>query len=1498
MLKKIIFFLFLIFTTINLTRAQALKAFPVSHEKFLDALTDFLKDEEIESSTKKEIKEFMDEKFGPVWLSDKLSEQFKVEIYQTCNLMLSKKIKAYPLFYNYLKSIFALSNSKQDEESCLAWQRGAKHALTLPIGFTNTFAGYLLFTQNLLNNNSIYKSATTNWLSDNYNYFFRYDTVPKLIINSLNLICVSKGDTANIYNTKGIYHPLNFLWKGEGGLVDWKRAGFDQKDVYAELKKYSIDMKFSKYSADSVNFYHKQYFERALIGHLEDRVLANKKGENSSYPIFDSYDKRLQINQIFKNIDYEGGFQLKGARIIGNGNKEQSAFIYIQRNGKRFVKAESKTFQIRKDRLASAETAITFYLDDDSIYHPSLRMKYLKIKNELSLVREETGLGPTPYYDSYHKLDMYVEALYWKLDSFKIEMKMIKGLGKVNKAQFESTKYYEESRFNEIQGMSEINPLQIISNCSKKHQSTTLTLLDLARFMKHAPEDVKQLLIDISNRGFINYNIEEDYFVIKDKLFDYIKARAGKTDYDLLKFNSVISGRSNAEMSLLNYELKLNGIAYVLLSDSQNVYIYPTNQELTMFKNRNFVFSGRVHGGLFDFYGKKYFFDYDMFKIDMPNVDSLSFKVHSRTKDADGNYPLVRVKTVIQDIKGDLLIDYPTNKSGLKPFDEYPIFNSKKISYVYYDKKSIYNGTYKKDNFYFIVQPYTIDSLQTFSTDGLSFAGTMKTANIFPDFEEKLKVQEDYSLGFIRSTPTEGFPTYGDKGNLTATIKMSHKGLKGDGVLKFLSSTSKSNEFSFFPDSSNAMVSQFDMVEKLGDAEYPPVNGSDVLQQWYPNNDLMRITKINTPISMYKGEAKLSGSMDISTKGVIAHGKQEFKEAELYAKNMNLKHHVIVADTADFALKSIDVGQFSIKTHNYKSTIDFELRKGIFKANEGRSMVEFPVNKYICFIDEFEWMMDKDEIDFVNKEKQYADQQYDKKSLTELADVEIVGSRWVSVHPAQDSLEFFSPKAKFSVKNNIIRAQEVKIIKVADAAIYPDKGEVTILKDAEMKTLENTQVLANLVSKFHVFYEATVNILSKKRYKASGKYDYVDENKDRQKIYFDRINVDTTGQTFARGKISSTANFTLSPYFEYKGNVNLLASLEYLTFDGACRIRQHCDSTRSWLKFKSEINPNEIYIPVPEQPLNADSAKICAAILIANDSSGIYSAFLQPKRHYNDKTISTAKGFLFFDKVSSEYRISDINKLKQISLPGDFLSLGVNECAAYGEGNLQFGADLGQVKLSLNGNIKHQIISDTNNLSMVLGIDFFFADNCLKLISQSIEKSTSLQGINLSSNLFNKAIGQILGTTQADKVISDINVYGYIKRFPEELRHTFFLSDINFAWNKKTKSFMSTGPIGVGGILKNQLNKYVPGYIEIEKQKSGDAISIYLELSGSEWYFFNYKRGIMQVISSNEDFNKIIKEMKQKDKIAETKKGETPYSFTISTIKKKESFINKFKTPE
>ena len=50
----------------------------------------------------------------------------------------------------------------------------------------------------------------------------------------------------------------------------------------------------------------------------------------------------------------------------------------------------------------------------------------------------------------------------------------------------------------------------------------------------------------------------------------------------------------------------------------------------------------------FEFFGKKFDFDYDRFKLNLDNVDSLRLRVETSEKDEFGKVQLKKVKTVIE----------------------------------------------------------------------------------------------------------------------------------------------------------------------------------------------------------------------------------------------------------------------------------------------------------------------------------------------------------------------------------------------------------------------------------------------------------------------------------------------------------------------------------------------------------------------------------------------------------------------------------------------------------------------------------------------------------------------------------------------------------------------------------------------------------------------------------------------------------------------------------
>ncbi len=103
------------------------------------------------------------------------------------------------------------------------------------------------------------------------------------------------------------------------------------------------------------------------------------------------------------------------------------------------------------------------------------------------------------------------------------------------------------------------------------------------------------------------------------------------------------------------------------------------------------------------------------------------------------------------------------------------------------------------------------------------------------------------------------------------------------------------------------------------------------------------------------------------------------------------------------------------------------------------------------------------------------------------------------------------------------------------------------------------------------------------------------------------------------------------------------------------------------------------------------------------------------------------------------------------------------------------------------------------------------------------------------------------------------------------------------------------GKIGVGYIGGNVINGYVDGWVQIEKGRSGSSISIYLEPTAETWYFFNYKNGIMQSISSDNAFNERIETIKPEKRILNPESDTEYYEYVISTRRKSIEFLRKMK---
>ena len=248
--------------------------------------------------------------------------------------------------------------------------------------------------------------------------------------------------------------------------------------------------------------------------------------------------------------------------------------------------------------------------------------------------------------------------------------------------------------------------------------------------------------------------------------------------------------------------------------------------------------------------------------------------------------------------------------------------------------------------------------------------------------------------------------------NYDDQIRLSNEGLKGTGSIEFYTSTAMSDDITFYPDSVGAIAHSYENVKQEKDPQIPKVVGKDCRISYLPNDKILKAESIEEHFVFFDDDdADLIGELTLDYEGIKGNGIMRFGKGEVQSYEYTYETDAILADTAEFRLVSEDqsLDELSFKTQNLNARVDFTERIGEFKSNSGESFVTFPENQYICYMDQFNWYMDNDDLEMQNSKQASADINID-------TDLDLAVSNFYSIHPDQDSLNFGSPKARFDVK--------------------------------------------------------------------------------------------------------------------------------------------------------------------------------------------------------------------------------------------------------------------------------------------------------------------------------------------------------------------------------------------------------------------------------------------------------------------------------------------------
>lgn len=1412
------------------------------------------------------------------------SEQLEGVI-AVCNAMAEKRMRTTPHYTRYLKSINAMAGNGMLTKFA-DW-----NSITLDLvvnakrGQFGDITNFLNFSDDFFNNEVLFKTSGKRWIIQTVDYNLPYEEgVPAVTFEEATLICATAKDTMFIFDTKGKYLPFENRWEGESGRVTWGRAGLDPNTVYAEIPAYTVDTKRDQYEVEQVTFYHKEFFNRPLKGVLTDKISSRIAGQYL-YPEFKSYELDILMENFAPQTKLNGGFSMQGNKVVGYGTEEQKATLdFYSKDNIKAMRASSKSFALTKGvEVHAQKTSIALYFANDSIYHPQLNMRYDfgAGEPELRLVRDGKASSKIAFMSSYHDMEANVDQLSWKLNTPVVDFKMVSQL-KDLPVIFESFNLYDEKRLEEYTMFTSIDPVFQMYNYCSGEVPCSVHAQDFARYLSgnYTKETILNSIFEMVEDGFIYFDPETDMITARQKTINYIKSKKGEVDYDRI----MLVSRSDAENAQFDIESKIlliTGLERITLSDSQKVTIFPRAGITRIKENRDMEVDGTLVAGMVDFVGKDFFFNYQPFTFKMDSVDQLKIYI-AKDDDLIANR-LEPIKTLVRDVSGTLYIDEENNKSGLENYPSFPRFESEGNSYLYYDNRNIYGGAYKRDSFYFQLDPFTFPDLDSITSDLLNFPGTMISAEIFPPFDEVTRLQPDLSLGFIKETDARGLPLY-ERGNFTGTINMSGEGMKGSGQVDYMASSMTSEEYVFLPDSMMAVADTFYQVRStVKGVEFPSAHNGKVSLRWRVKDKGLYVYMKERPFTMFDEKTNFKGKLIINDQGSFGAGTMNWEDASIRAEDFAFKSATFKSDSADVVIKNKDAARVAFNSYNVKARVDMDQMLGEFLANGDNIPIILPYNQFKTTASEFYWLMEDKIVNIRMPEDENE-------------------SYFTSTRPDQDGLRFQASGGVVNLEENTIQVDGIPYITIGDARIRPSDTKVTIDPNASIRTLENALLVADTISEYHKLYKADIKIKGANEFEGSGEVRYRGKDMRRQRLEYSDVSTQYDEEneryyTYGTTDVPEDADFKLSNNIRYKGNAILDSREPFMTFEGFAKIELETDGIEAqWFAFKDVIDPENIQIDVTE-PIGERKDTLLFGVLQDMESLRLYPAFLTKKHTSLDPIHFRSVGELEYDSEQELFTVTSSEEFDDDAAKGNVFQFDDKNGKFTATGRFSIGEDWGKADLDIGGTMSHEVSQGMFNANdMMMGFDFPFEDGLLQSIGETIRyyNAETSEIDYTKESLFDAGLALV-----SKKAVSEYKQAmgnGYLGERLKGLEQTILFSDIDFVYDYETFTYLSQGPIGISFIGDKYINRTINGAIEIGERQTGDFINIYLETErdpegNSVWYYFNYTKNKLEVLSSDPNFNDAIMAMKEKKRIIEDKKTGAIYEFKLAPMQKRNIFV-------
>lgn len=275
---------------------------------------------------------------------------------------------------------------------------------------------------------------------------------PVIRFDPLTLNFVTRYDSVFLKDTKGTYSLLDGTFSGEQGSFDWTIAGLGPDQVQCNFTTYNFKVSSPAFQADLAKLNYTGKTPGFIPGVFEFKSVARRDSVLSSYPRFKSYQGDLAIQGFGdETMTYRGGFSLTGQKISSASVSGDPATIDITLDGEKKFTAKSPVFEFADSSFVAKNARIRIYQRNDSIVHPSVRLKYDFNNANLRIQRTEGPMLHTPYSSPFFNIDFSTDVIKWDLKSDSLDLYTEGGRGTVPMI-IESVDYYDPEDFRLLKG--------------------------------------------------------------------------------------------------------------------------------------------------------------------------------------------------------------------------------------------------------------------------------------------------------------------------------------------------------------------------------------------------------------------------------------------------------------------------------------------------------------------------------------------------------------------------------------------------------------------------------------------------------------------------------------------------------------------------------------------------------------------------------------------------------------------------------------------------------------------------------------------------------------------------------------------------------------------------------------------------------------------------------------------------------------------------------------